>query len=950
MHRAIALGRTVGNFMAGLVMSGASMADAAVDMTATWRVEATAPGPITIVTYETMVQTGTTLVMSRPVDPPVAFPGTIDPDTGVFQFSFGPAMQSVVEEPGPEVIRQGTVAPDGLTDTAQQNLCIWDYEWACLTFPVTGTRTAFACGNGVVEGAEQCDFGAENGGDCCTTVCAWLDPDDDDVCAAVDNCPDHRNPAQEDWDHDGLGNPCDDTPQGPTSDELVLSGISITARDPAAPVSKLSVKGDTTGPLGVPTALRLTDAGGKMLDVERASLLGDEGLRRLAHTGPVQGDRQDAQDDARGPTERSHGVAHAPHREGSPDRPTVRLAGRLHGRSCRRGAHRSAVELQGHREGRHPLQAVTFSGSTGAGPQARAREVRQIVGHRKLADAICVPPACGERLRPRLAARPDLLERAAIGGARDQPAAVPLHVLVRENAAPRKPKSRRVSMTMSSRAQVPVAVSSPVMSISGWWTRWLDRNVVALMERRKNSRIASRPSKAYLPPLYDAMASSARHSAISSHSFWSRQRMYRYLTRLMSSISTRSAGVMRARYATGGAPGKWRRGAGGVLAAVLLVSSTAASRAAAQATPPGDGMCAVRTPRCGAPPRFAVLSAFPGELRPLLERATVRETLRIGDRVLRVGTLVGVPVVLGLLGIGLVNAEATTALVLDRFDVEGVIVSGVAGAPARIGDVTVPMRWMAPDGTSYDVDPALLRLAERAASRAELARCAPVPPDPPGPDVCVASAGGAGRGVGQQRRSLRRPAGDVPAGRWRRLRLRRCGDRARCGRAPSVVDMETAAAARAAQARRLPFVALRAVSDGAGVPLGLPGFPQQFFAWYGLCGANGAATVAALLEEAGGRRDARDARPRGTPRSRVSCEWEHRAAAACEGERAPRALRARVDRACRLAASDADPAAVQEAWLRAAASAGRRTTRRRTDASCAGALEDILRARAEPAG
>ena len=89
MHRAIALGRTVGNFMAGLVMSGASMADAAVDMTATWRIQATAPGPITIVTYETMVQTGTTLVMSRPVDPPVAFPGTIDPDTGVFQFSSG---------------------------------------------------------------------------------------------------------------------------------------------------------------------------------------------------------------------------------------------------------------------------------------------------------------------------------------------------------------------------------------------------------------------------------------------------------------------------------------------------------------------------------------------------------------------------------------------------------------------------------------------------------------------------------------------------------------------------------------------------------------------------------------------------------------------------------------------------------------------------------------------
>ena len=209
--------------------------------------------------------------------------------------------------------------------------------------------------------------------------------------------------------------------------------------------------------------------------------------------------------------------------------------------------------------------------------------------------------------------------------------------------------------------------------------------------------------------------------------------------------------------------------------------------------------------------------AFPGELRPLIERATVRETLRIGDRVLRVGTLAGVPVVLGLLGIGLVNAEATTALVLDRFDVEGVIVSGVAGAPARIGDVTIPARWSAPDGTSYDVDPALLRLAERAAPHAELTRCAPVPPDPPGPEVCVAHEprvliGGTGTSddpFGGRPLPCTPDGGDVFGCDVAAMAL--------AAEPPAAVDMETAAAARAAQARGVPFIALRAVSDGEGI-------------------------------------------------------------------------------------------------------------------------------------
>jgi hypothetical protein len=101
----------------------------------------------------------------------------------------------------------------------------------------------------------------------------------------------------------------------------------------------------------------------------------------------------------------------------------------------------------------------------------------------------------------------------------------------------------RVSITTSSRAQTPVAVVGLVKSISGWWTRWLDRKLGEPIALRRKSTIASRPWKAYLPPLYEQVASAVKHVAISSHRFWSRQRRYLYLRRLIASSSCRSTGI-----------------------------------------------------------------------------------------------------------------------------------------------------------------------------------------------------------------------------------------------------------------------------------------------------------------------------------------------------------------------------------------------------------------------
>ena len=64
--------------------------------------------------------------------------------------------------------------------------------------------------------------------------------------------------------------------------------------------------------------------------------------------------------------------------------------------------------------------------------------------------------------------------------------------------------------------------------------------------------------------------------------------------------------------------------------------------------------------------------------------------------------------------------------------------------------------------------------------------------------------------------------------------------------------METAAIARSAAAHRIPFIAFRAVSDGSDDPLGLPGFPFQFLAYYRLAARNAAIASAAFVEALGG--------------------------------------------------------------------------------------------------
>src|SRR5947208_3822073 len=414
-------------------------------------------------------------------------------------------------------------------------------------------------------------------------------------------------------------------------------------------------------------------------------------------------------------------------------------------------------------------------------------------------------------------------------------------------------------------------------------------------------------------------------------------------------------------------PRAYRVLAPGALIPLVLVAGVAtAGRGTRDLAPPADPLCAARVGTCLPGPYVTVLSAFPAELAPLLAATHVTETIATGDRTYHVGTLAGARVVLVRVGIGLVNAATTTRAVLDRFEVPAIVFSGVAGSGLNIGDVAVPAEWS--DGTaSYPAGASLFAVAQTLASPpVVLERCTPVPPDPPGPMVCLNHAPrivAGGEGESED------PFGGsafpcMPGG----------GPVFGCDEAllatplvlpaalvPDATDMETAAVARVARDAGVPYVGFRGVSDGGGDPLGLPGFPAQFFAYYRLSADNAAATATAFLA-AWVEHDASIAAPAQVERVTSSrshveaaCDWERAASLACAGARAPRAVTRGVARACGFLATSAaaSPGSTQaeeaarrarKAWQKAAKTLAR--AQRGPAPDCRQALVSTLETRA----
>lgn len=292
-------------------------------------------------------------------------------------------------------------------------------------------------------------------------------------------------------------------------------------------------------------------------------------------------------------------------------------------------------------------------------------------------------------------------------------------------------------------------------------------------------------------------------------------------------------------------------------ALLVALAMLAAGRASAERPP---GLCATGTSEAPAhAPYVAVLSAFPAELTPLVANTTIDRTVTVDGTDYHLGRLAGVNVVLGLLGIGMVNAEQATERLFAAFEVAAVVVSGVAGSHHRIGDVVIASQWGREDRERGGrANPALLALARRTPALlppAAYQRCTPIPPtDPEAPEVCMAheptlvfeDLGTTGDDFGGQAFPCI-PDGDEIFG---------CGlpgpvalATAAAVAYPDVIDMETAVVARVAARHGIPFLGVRGVSDGAGDPLGDRGFPAQFFDYYRLAAYNAAVVTRAVVTE-----------------------------------------------------------------------------------------------------
>ena len=283
------------------------------------------------------------------------------------------------------------------------------------------------------------------------------------------------------------------------------------------------------------------------------------------------------------------------------------------------------------------------------------------------------------------------------------------------------------------------------------------------------------------------------------------------------------------------------------------------------------GLCTTAAARPG-PPYLAVVSAFPAELAPIAAATTIEGTVEIGARPFYVGRLAGVNVLLGLTGIGPVNAQATAQAVLARGEVAGLIMSGTAGTKHHIGDVVVPTR-LVEVGRRGVLHPSrvLVALARRAARTLPepLAQCTLVPPGAPDATVvCLRFApvvrfGGEARTIDPfQGQALPcTPGGGEIFG----CALPAAADaRPRSITTVAVEDNESAAVARVAARHHVPFLAVRSGSDGGGDPKGDRGFPAQFFDYYRLAAHNAAdvtraivAAIGRLPETASGRRTCR---------------------------------------------------------------------------------------------
>lgn len=288
--------------------------------------------------------------------------------------------------------------------------------------------------------------------------------------------------------------------------------------------------------------------------------------------------------------------------------------------------------------------------------------------------------------------------------------------------------------------------------------------------------------------------------------------------------------------------------------------------------------CAPRAQHAAAPateatPRIAVISAFAPELAALEAMVEDRRETVINGVVFITGKMAGKDIVLFLSGVSMVNAAMTTQLAFDHFDIDRIVVSGVAGGVdpnLDVGDVVVASQWgqyleslMAremKDGFNanylpvphtdlanfgmmfvrnveiargkeapeekfwFTADPAMMAIAQSLVGGVELKRCAADRCLEKTPQMVVGGNGVSGAAF-VDNAALREWASSTFQAR--------------------LLDMETAAIAHVAYVNRTPYIAFRSLSDLAGGEYGA----NQAEAFYSLASENSAAVVLAFLEK-----------------------------------------------------------------------------------------------------
>jgi len=270
-------------------------------------------------------------------------------------------------------------------------------------------------------------------------------------------------------------------------------------------------------------------------------------------------------------------------------------------------------------------------------------------------------------------------------------------------------------------------------------------------------------------------------------------------------------------------------------------------------------------------PRTAVISAFQPEWTALQAKLRDRKDQVINGTTFATGTIEGKPVVLFLSGISMINAAMTTQLSLDRFHIDRIVFSGIAGGVnpnLSIGDVVVPDQWseylesvfareengryslpsyaektlanygmmfpqpiqIAKDDGSvekrmwFPVDAQLLAVAKKAVQSTLLKECTADKKCLTHQPKIVIGGNGVSGAAFVDNKAFREYAYSTFHA--------------------EVLDMESAAVAHVAHANRTPFIVFRSLSDLAGGGAGA----NEMGTFFQLASDNSAATVAAFLK------------------------------------------------------------------------------------------------------